>query len=116
MNESRAAAFARIPYDGPPEWREPVLNALARVVDPEIALTIVDVGLVYGVRLQDRIAAILLTTTSAACPLADSIADDVESELMQVLPAGWAVDLELTWTPEWTPERMSPSARKFMGW
>ncbi|MBZ8142058.1 hydroxylase [Rubrivivax gelatinosus] len=116
MNPGRQAALERIAYEGPPEWREPVFEALARVVDPEIALSIVDVGLVYGLRLQDRVASVLLTTTSAACPLADSIADDVETELMQLLPAGWAVDLELTWEPEWTPERMSADARRFMGW
>ncbi|MBZ8143891.1 hydroxylase, partial [Rubrivivax gelatinosus] len=80
MNDRRAVASARIRYEGPPEWREPVFEALARVVDPEIALSIVDVGLVYRVHLQDRVASVLLTTTSAACPLAGSIADDVETE------------------------------------
>ena len=116
MNPDRQAAFDRIPYEGAAEFRDTVLEALSRVVDPEIALSIVDIGLVYGVRLVDRIAAVRLTTTSAACPLADSIADDVETELLQVLPAGWAVDLEITWEPPWTPERMSAPARKFMGW
>lgn len=104
------------PYDGPEALREPVLAALRRVVDPEVAMSIVDVGLVYGVTIADQQARILLTMTSPACPVADVILDEVEAELDRVLPQGIALDTQLVWEPPWSPERMSERARRFMGW
>jgi metal-sulfur cluster biosynthetic enzyme len=104
------------PYEGPEELREPVIAALSRVVDPEVALNIVDIGLVYGVRIEAARLALRLTMTSAACPVADVILDDAATELERVLPAELGVDVELVWEPAWTPERMSERARRFMRW
>lgn len=104
------------PYAGPDELREPILAALHRVVDPEVAMTIVDVGLVYGVSITPGRAHVLLTMTSAACPVADVIIEDVGAELDKALPADLAVDVELVWEPPWTTDRMSPRAKAFMGW
>jgi len=104
------------PYSGPEPLREPVLAALRRVIDPEIAMTIVDVGLVYGVAVTPERAHVLLTMTSAACPVTDVIVDDVGAELDKVLPADCALDIELVWEPPWTAERMSERAKAFMGW
>jgi metal-sulfur cluster biosynthetic enzyme len=113
MTDDGASA---IPYEGPAELQQPVLKALSRVIDPELALTIVDLGLVYGVRIADGRARVTMTMTSAACPVADLIEDDVVHELGAVLPEGVAVDVELCWQPGWTPERMSARARLLMGW
>ena len=104
------------PYAGPPELREPILAALHRVVDPEVAMTIVDVGLVYGVTVTAERIHVLLTMTSAACPVADLIVDDVGAELDKVAAGGKAVDVELVWEPPWTTDRMSARAKAFMGW
>ena len=104
------------PYAGPDALRAPILAALHRVVDPEVAMTIVDVGLVYGVTVTPARLHVLLTMTSAACPVADVIVDDVDAELDQVAPAGMAIDVELVWEPAWTSERMSARAKAFMGW
>jgi metal-sulfur cluster biosynthetic enzyme len=101
------------PYAGPDALREPVLLALTRVVDPEFALTIVDLGLVVGVTIDDARLHVALTMTSAACPVADLIVDDAAAEL-EPLAGVRDVDVELVWTPEWTPERMSERARRFM--
>ena len=109
-------AEAPFPYQGPPSLQRPVVDALTRVVDPEMALTIVDVGLVYGVRVGEGRADVRLTMTSAACPVADVIVEEVEAELERVLPDGLDVAVELVWEPPWTPERMSERARRFMGW
>jgi metal-sulfur cluster biosynthetic enzyme len=103
-----------VPYDGPEELRDAVLDALARVVDPEIALNIVDVGLVYGVTIDDERVHVRLTMTSAACPVADLIVEEVERELDGVLPAHLVIAVELVWDPPWTPERLSERARRFM--
>ncbi|MCA0241356.1 MAG: metal-sulfur cluster assembly factor [Proteobacteria bacterium] len=104
------------PYHGPDALRQPVHHALRRVADPEVAMNIVDVGLVYGVEVEDQRLRLLLTMTSAACPVADVIVDDCQTELARVLPDGMAVDVELVWEPPWTPDRLSARARALMGW
>ena len=104
------------PYAGPEELRQPIDDALHRVLDPELSLSVADVGLVYGVDVGDDTVHVRLTMTSAACPLADVIIEDLASELDSVLPAALALRVELVWDPPWTPERMSEHARASMGW
>lgn len=106
---------ANFAYTGPPALRAPIAAALQQVVDPELAMTIVDIGLVYGVDVDDAAVHVRLTMTSAACPVAGLIVADVEAELDRVLPPQLALDVELVWEPAWTPARMSPRARAFMG-
>jgi metal-sulfur cluster biosynthetic enzyme len=104
------------PYEGPDALRLPIEQALRRVVDPEVALTIVDVGLVYGVTVTDERLHVLITMTSAACPVTDLILEEVEAELDSVAPRGMLVDVELVWEPPWTTDRMSARGKAFMGW
>ena len=101
-------------YDGPPELQQTIVDALTRVVDPELALSIVDVGLIYGVSVTPAQAHVRMTMTSVACPVADLILEEAETELDRVLPAEMAIHVELGWEPPWTPERMSERARRFM--
>jgi metal-sulfur cluster biosynthetic enzyme len=89
---------------------------LQRVLDPELGLSVLDVGLVYGVIIDGDVVQVRLTMTSAACPLADVIIDDLTRELDHALPAGLAIRVELVWEPPWSPERMSEHARASMGW
>ena len=114
--ESRGRPEAPYPYVGPDELREPIEQALRRVVDPEVAMTIVDVGLVYGVGVSDQTVSVTKTMTLAACPVADVIVEDVESELNRVVPEDLKIHVELVWQPAWTAERMSARAKGFMGW
>jgi len=104
------------PYEGPQALGQAIEAALRRVVDPEVAMTILDVGLIYGVTVSDDRVHVLLTMTSAACPVADVIVDDVADELLSVLPSEMEVDVELVWEPAWSTERMSARAKLFMGW
>lgn len=104
------------PYEGPEELREPILAALRRVVDPEVAMSIVDVGLVYDVAVTPERVNVLLTMTSAACPVVDVIVDDACSELDKVVPANQRIHVEVVWEPPWTTDRMSDRAKAFMGW
>lgn len=104
------------PYQGPEALREPVLAALHEVLDPEVALSIVDVGLVYGLTVQADGALLQMTMTSAACPSTQVIVDDACMALDRVLPADLPLEVQLVWEPAWTPERMSARARAFMGW
>jgi metal-sulfur cluster biosynthetic enzyme len=117
MNTAAAlVAQPAFPYEGPAGLVRPIAEALQRVVDPEVAMSIVDVGLVYGVTVANGRIDVLLTMTSAACPVADVIIDDVETELDRVAPADLQIHVELVWEPAWTPARMSDRAKIFMGW
>jgi len=115
-SSGHAAAAWPFPYEGPAALRQTVVDALTRVVDPEVALSIVDVGLIYEVTVTDTRTQVRMTMTSAACPVTDLIVEEVENELDRVLPAGCAIDVELCWEPAWTPDRMSDRARRFMRW
>jgi len=108
--------MSAFPYRGPEEMLPVIERALRRVVDPEVALNIVDVGLVIDVKLQGQDLHLQLTMTSAACPVAELIIEDCERELDAVLPADVHITTELVWEPAWSPERLSESARRFMGW
>lgn len=104
------------PYVGPEDLRQPIERALMRVIDPEVALSIVDVGLVYGVTCTPERLHVRVTMTSAACPVADMILEDIESELDRIVPEGVEIAVELVWEPPWSTDRMSPRAKAFMGW
>jgi metal-sulfur cluster biosynthetic enzyme len=93
-----------------------VRDALRGVIDPEAGMNIVELGLVYGVEVSPEAVQVQMTMTSAACPMADMIVDDVHRVLRTVVPAGVPVDVELVWDPPWTPERMSDFAREHFGW
>lgn len=93
-----------------------VLDALREVEDPEAGMNIVDLGLVYGVRVGDAAIAIDLTMTTAACPMTDMIAGQVRDAVAAIAPPGTAVNVELVWDPPWTPDRMSGIAREHFGW
>jgi metal-sulfur cluster biosynthetic enzyme len=109
-------ATAGFPYAGPEALRAPISAALQRVVDPELALSIVDVGLIYGVTVDAATLHVRLTMTSPACPVADVIVDDIETELGRVVPPELRVEVDLSWEPPWRSDRMSERAKRFMGW
>lgn len=103
-------------YHGDEAMREPVTKALRRVIDPELSLTIVDIGLIYGVTVNPDKVHVLMTMTSAACPVTDLLVDEVYAELEQLFPLEVGIEVELVWEPAWTPERMSTKARALMKW
>ena len=106
----------RYAYEGPPALREPVDRALRKVIDPEIAVGIVDLGLLHVVRIAADRASVRMTMTSAACPVAEMIMADVEVALREVLGDAIPVDIELCWEPAWEPAHMSDGARHALGW
>jgi len=100
------------PYCGDPDLGIAIAGALARVIDPEMALGIVDLGLVYGVEARPGDATVRITMTSAACPVTDLIVDDIVNELHATLGETFDVDVDVVWDPPWAPERMSARARR----
>lgn len=100
---------------------EEVRSALKQCYDPEIPVNIVDLGLVYEVRLESAAGepdkqdvAIDLTLTSQGCPSHVMIGEQVKARLEQ-LPGIRMATVNVVWTPPWTPERLSPDARKQLG-
>jgi len=102
-------------YDGDEALGERIAAALKQVIDPEMSLGILSLGLVYAVDASADPVRVRMTMTSAACPVIDMIVADVEEALHGVLPGG-AVDVDVVWDPAWDPSRMSPQARYAMGW
>jgi len=94
-----------------------VRDALRGVTDPEAGMNIVDLGLVYGIEISEQQGVtVQMTMTSAACPMAEMIVDEVQAAVAAALPAGTPIEVELVWDPPWTPERMSGLAREQFGW
>lgn len=100
------------PYCGDPDLGIAIAGALARVIDPEMALGIVDLGLVYGVEARPGDVGVRITMTSAACPVTDLIVDDIVNELHATLGESFDIDVDVVWDPPWVPERMSARARR----
>jgi metal-sulfur cluster biosynthetic enzyme len=89
---------------------EDILEAMRDVVDPELGINVVDLGLVYGVTLDsDRKAIIDMTLTSAACPLTDVIEDQAIAAL-EGLTNGMAINW--VWMPPWGPDKITDEGRE----
>lgn len=94
---------------------ESVRKALRQVKDPELNLNIMDIGLVYDVEVADAgDVHITMTLTSPGCPAGAEIIGDVKNVVSE-LEGVKSVDVELVWDPYWTPERMDPRVKAFMG-
>jgi metal-sulfur cluster biosynthetic enzyme len=88
--------------------------ALRRVKDPDLNLNIVDLGLVYGVRVDGSVINVDVTLTSPGCPSGPEIFGNIEQEI-KTLPGVEQVSVNLIWTPFWTPERIEPRVRAYLG-
>lgn len=102
----------------PPPSEASLREALRRVIDPEIGMNIIDLGLVYGVVLAEDGSAVTveMTMTSPACPMGEMIVEDVVSVLREQFPAEAQVEVRLVWEPPWNPKLMSEEARQHYGW
>lgn len=94
---------------------EVVRKALRQVKDPELGLNIVDIGLVYDIEVSEQGDALVkMTLTSPGCPSGPEILEDARLVVEQVEGINSAA-VELVWEPYWTPERMDPRVRAFLG-
>ncbi len=91
-----------------------VLGGLAEVLDPELALDVLSLGLVYTVRIVGGAVAVEMTLTTPGCPLHGSIAAAVEQRLAGVEGVD-TVDVTIVWDPPWTPASMTDAARRALG-
>jgi metal-sulfur cluster biosynthetic enzyme len=88
--------------------------ALRRVKDPELNLNILDLGLIYEIKVDGSDVAIDMSLTSPGCPSGPEIMSEAEQQL-KALPGVGTVTMNLVWAPMWTPERIEPRVRAYLG-
>ena len=94
--------------------KDEVLQALRQVEDPELGMDIVELGLVYDVEVDDSTVKVVHSLTSMGCPAGPYIQEGV-AEATRSVPGVEDVQVELTWDPFWTPDRMSDDAKFILG-
>lgn len=95
---------------------EAIRRALRQVKDPEINLSVIDLGLIYDVDVgPDGDVDVKMTLTSPGCPSGPEMLADVD-RVVRGLDGVTDVNVELVWEPYWTPERIDPKVRTFLGY
>lgn len=94
--------------------KEQVIESLKKVYDPEIQYDIWSLGLIYNIEIEGSKVKILMTFTTPMCPYGPALLDDVRRHVSSVEGVG-EVDVELTFSPVWGPDKMSEEARMALG-
>jgi metal-sulfur cluster biosynthetic enzyme len=94
--------------------KDEVIEALRTVEDPELGMDIVDLGLLYDVEVEGPKVKVIHSLTSMGCPAGPMIQEDIQN-VASSLEGVKEVEIELTWDPPWTPERMSDDAKFILG-
>ena len=94
--------------------KDEVVEALRQVEDPELGMDIVDLGLLYEVEIEGPNVKVTHTLTSMGCPVGPMIQEDIDRVAREV-PGVEDVDVELTFDPPWTPDKMSDDAKFILG-
>jgi len=115
----RDAANRQPPTANPPSYADPVSEdqvrmALRKVKDPDLNLNVVDLGLVYAIAVDEGKVNVDMSLTSPGCPSGPEIMADVE-RMAKSVPGVTEVAVNLVWSPLWTPERIEPRVRAYMG-
>jgi metal-sulfur cluster biosynthetic enzyme len=93
---------------------EDVQEALTNVIDPELGLDFVELGLIYGIEVEDGEVSVSFTLTSPGCPIGPQVAEQME-EFVGELDGVTAVHPNMTFSPAWTPDLMSEEAKFALG-
>ena len=94
--------------------KEQVVDALRAVEDPELGMDIVELGLLYDVEVEGPKVKVIHTLTSMGCPVGPMIQENID-QIARSMPEGEDVEVELTWDPPWSPEKMSDDAKFILG-
>lgn len=94
---------------------ERIRRALRAVEDPELGVSIVDLGLVYGVTVDGAHATVRMTMTTPTCPLGPYFEQAVEAAVLAAAPDVERVSVQMVWEPPWDPSMMSPDVRSAFG-
>jgi metal-sulfur cluster biosynthetic enzyme len=93
---------------------ETVYEALKECYDPEIPVNLVDLGLIYDVKIIDEWVGVKMTLTTPGCGMSGMISQNVKNRVLRI-PGVKDADVRIVWDPAWSPTRMSPEARKKLG-
>ncbi|HEX3874069.1 MAG TPA: metal-sulfur cluster assembly factor [Solirubrobacteraceae bacterium] len=93
---------------------EDVEEALTNVIDPELGLDFVELGLIYGIEVDDGKVHVTFSLTSPGCPIGPQVSEQID-EFVSELDGVESVDSSMVFTPPWTPERMSEDAKFALG-
>lgn len=93
-----------------PTLQQKIEQALREVIDPELGINLVDLGLIYSVDLKGRSARVAMTLTTPGCPMHESLAQGVRVALLQLEEIDEA-DVDIVWDPPWNPAMMTDAAR-----
>jgi metal-sulfur cluster biosynthetic enzyme len=93
-----------------------LLESLMQVIDPEVGINIVDLGLIYAVSVTETTANIEMTLTTPGCPLHATIKEAVNRALLTDHPALTDINVELVWDPRWNVEFITEEGRRQLGW
>lgn len=94
--------------------KKQVIEALKTIPDPEIGVSLWDLGLIYGIKTNGTTVTVTMTLTTIGCPLFSLIAEPIKKEVAKI-PGVNAVEVELTFEPPWSMDRMSESAKQQLG-
>jgi metal-sulfur cluster biosynthetic enzyme len=94
---------------------EDVEDALSNVIDPELGLDFVELGLIYGIEVDDGNVHVTFTLTTPACPIGPQVTEQIE-EFVGELDGVKNVESSMTFTPPWSPDRMSEDAKFALGY
>jgi metal-sulfur cluster biosynthetic enzyme len=94
--------------------KEQVVDALRAVEDPELGMDIVELGLLYDVEVEGPKVKVIHTLTSMGCPVGPMIQENID-QVARAMPEVEDVEVELTWDPPWSPEKMSDDAKFILG-
>jgi metal-sulfur cluster biosynthetic enzyme len=94
---------------------EKVRNALCSVIDPELGIDVVNLGLIYGIDIRGDCVTVTMTLTTPGCPLHESMTAAVYNAIRMIDPEK-EVKINLVWSPPWTPERLTDEAKEMLGW
>jgi metal-sulfur cluster biosynthetic enzyme len=97
------------------ELYDKIYEVLEEVIDPELGIDIVNLGLVYEVTIDDQQAMIKMTMTSMGCPLAGQIIADAKTKLTANIPDLKVIQIDIVWSPPWTKDLMSRYAKIALG-
>jgi metal-sulfur cluster biosynthetic enzyme len=93
-----------------------IREALREVIDPELGVNVVDLGLIYDIAVEGANVLVTMTLTTPGCPLHDTITEAVNEAIGHYIPGVEAVQIELVWEPRWAPEMMTEAGRREIGW
>ncbi len=96
--------------------QEQIWQVLHQVIDPELGINIVDLGLVYDVQVDDGNVRVAMTMTTPACPLHTYLTSSAEALIWQNVPEVHGVEIRLVWSPPWNPQMMTDTAKRQLGW